>query len=87
MLFLYSMMADSPENTTEKVSDKMICESCGNDLLCGAKTGSCWCFEVQVDSDKLEDLQKKFNNCLCQNCLTNKIELLLPESTPAKTEI
>lgn len=55
------------------------CEACGNDFSCGAATGNCWCFEINLGADVLVNLQNKFKNCLCPDCLKNKIELLLPD--------
>ena len=70
--------------TPETKGEQLICEACGEELLCGAKTGNCWCFDIMIDPAALEDLRSKFQNCLCQDCLKNKIELLLPDSTPTE---
>jgi ribosomal protein L34E len=58
------------------------CESCGKDFSCGARTESCWCFEIKLDADALKNFQKIYKNCLCPNCLKNKIDLLLPGQSP-----
>lgn len=50
---------------------KLICESCGEEFSCGAKTGVCWCFEIDLESEKLAELREKFKNCLCADCLMN----------------
>ena len=65
MLFLYQM--ETVE--TEIVSDILTCGSCGKEFSCGAKTGKCWCFEVEADAEKLEELREEFQNCLCRACL------------------
>lgn len=65
-----------------KESSETTCESCGKDFSCGAKTGKCWCFEIELDADALKILQKIYKNCLCSNCLKNKIDLLLPGQVP-----
>jgi ribosomal protein L34E len=49
--------------------EKLICESCGNSLECGAKTGNCWCFEVAISPDNLAQLNRQYKNCLCRACL------------------
>ncbi len=49
--------------------DKLKCESCGKDFLCGANIGKCWCFELELKADKLVKLQDNYKNCLCQDCL------------------
>jgi hypothetical protein len=53
----------------ENISEKSICESCGEEFSCGASVGKCWCFDVEVEAETLAKLQEDFNNCLCQNCL------------------
>ena len=69
MLFLYLMLAESTENTGEKVSDKLICESCGEEFSCGANVGKCWCFKVELKAETLAKLRENFKSCLCENCL------------------
>lgn len=55
---------------TQKILDNnLTCESCGKPFECGAKTGSCWCFEVELDTEKLAELREEFQNCLCRECL------------------
>jgi hypothetical protein len=55
---------------TEKTADKLICESCGEEFSCGAGTGKCWCFEIDLSAETLIDLRKDFQNCLCKDCLS-----------------
>lgn len=56
---------------TEKISDKITCESCGKDLFCGANVGKCWCFNVELKAETLAELREDFKNCLCEDCLLN----------------
>lgn len=49
--------------------EKLVCESCGNPLECGAKTGNCWCFDVAIPQENLAQLNRQFQNCLCRDCL------------------
>lgn len=69
MLFLYLMKADQSEKTAEIFPEKLVCESCGESFDCGAKIGECWCFNIEVGTENLENLKKDFKNCLCFNCL------------------
>ncbi|MDQ3713735.1 MAG: cysteine-rich CWC family protein [Acidobacteriota bacterium] len=57
----------------ESVTDKLICESCGEEFSCGAKVGECWCFAVDLKADSLAELCENFKGCLCEDCL-NKIK-------------
>jgi hypothetical protein len=52
-------------------SDEVRCESCGEKFACGAKTGECWCFEVEISAETLAELNERFRHCLCPQCLTN----------------
>lgn len=57
---------------TQTTMDNLTCESCGNSFECGAKVGKCWCFEVEVSVEKLDELREEFESCLCQECLIEK---------------
>lgn len=50
------------------------CEACGKSFGCGVNTGKCWCFEVDLSRETLEQLREDFKNCLCQECLEKKNE-------------
>ncbi len=53
-------------------TDEKVCESCGETFSCGANIGKCWCFEVELSSETLENIAEEFGNCLCENCLQLK---------------
>ena len=53
--------------------EKKICEVCHKEFSCGATIGKCWCFEVEISQETLEQLKQDFQNCLCEDCL-KKIE-------------
>ncbi len=65
------MFAESIKITDEKVTDKLICESCGEEFSCGANVGKCWCFAVEVKAETLAELRRDYKNCLCQKCLVS----------------
>lgn len=46
-----------------------ICERCGDSFGCGAKSKSCWCAEVELNSETLKRLGKNYRECLCPKCL------------------
>lgn len=54
---------------SEKTGDKLICESCGKEFSCGANTGKCWCFEIDLEKETLAEFRENFKSCLCKNCL------------------
>lgn len=68
------MIAESVEKTSEKVSDKLICESCGKAFSCGANVGKCWCFAVELKTETAAELREDFKSCLCENCLSKFAE-------------
>ena len=45
------------------------CERCGKEFACGAKDTQCWCAEIPVDDPDLKEIRKKYNDCLCLDCL------------------
>lgn len=57
---------------TQTAMDNLTCESCGKSFECGANVGKCWCFEVELDADKLAELRENFEKCLCRECLEEK---------------
>lgn len=56
----------------EKTFDKIKCESCGEEFSCGAKSGKCWCFEIELKPETLIELRDEFKSCLCDDCLKIK---------------
>ncbi|MFA5417583.1 MAG: cysteine-rich CWC family protein [Bacteroidales bacterium] len=48
--------------------DKDKCPRCGNEFYCG-KSGKCWCYEVSVSAETQEAINKKYDSCLCPECL------------------
>ncbi len=66
--------------TVENISEKAVCESCGEEFSCGANVGECWCFDVELKATTLTKLREDFKNCLCQDCLlkaaNKKLDLL-----------
>lgn len=58
-----------------KKGEKLACESCGKEFVCGAGNDSCWCFDVSLKPESLEELREKFKNCLCADCLKNQFEI------------
>ena len=57
---------------------KLICEACRSEFTCSAASGSCWCFEMEVAPKELLGIEKKYDDCLCQACLS-KISLKFDE--------
>jgi hypothetical protein len=55
-----------------ELTQKLICEACGEDFACGANIGKCWCFEVDLTDEKLANLKENFDKCLCPKCLINE---------------
>lgn len=53
----------------ENLSNKKICESCQAEFSCGVEAEKCWCFDVEIKPQTLEELRKDFANCLCKDCL------------------
>ena len=54
---------------------QITCAACGEEFGCGANTPcegpkpDCWCATIQVSDAKLEEIQARYQGCLCRNCL------------------
>lgn len=46
-----------------------VCEACGESFECGARSGSCWCSEIELGERVGAELRGRFKNCLCRACL------------------
>lgn len=50
-------------------NETKICESCQTEFACGANAEKCWCFNVNVNPEILQEIAQNYQNCLCENCL------------------
>jgi hypothetical protein len=55
-----------------KEAEKRICASCGEEFGCGAKSGNCWCFALELEPQTLAVLRNEFESCLCRGCLERR---------------
>ena len=51
------------------LSRKLVCERCGQSFACGASLAGCWCAEVKLMDEQRAELRRKFQRCLCRECL------------------
>jgi hypothetical protein len=51
-----------------KIIDPDICPRCGAAFHC-SKSAKCWCYEVSTSILVLQQIEDKYNSCLCPNCL------------------
>lgn len=58
----------------EKYQEPSVCESCGNEFICGATLKGCWCMNLRLTDEARAELKSKFKDCLCQNCLEKYTE-------------
>lgn len=45
------------------------CPACGETFACEINLGGCWCSEVKLSPETLQELRAKYNGCLCRACL------------------
>ncbi len=45
------------------------CSKCEAAFECCSDRPGCWCEQVFVDANTLQELKKNYNNCLCSRCL------------------
>lgn len=48
--------------------DLSVCPRCGKAFHC-SKSGKCWCYEVYLPLEKLEEIESLYDSCLCPACL------------------
>lgn len=54
---------------SEKYKDPSVCESCGEEYICGATVKGCWCMKLDVSDEARAEMKAKYKKCLCPNCL------------------
>ena len=54
---------------SEKHKSPSVCESCGDEFVCGATLKGCWCMSVKLSDEARKNLNQKYKNCLCEKCL------------------
>ena len=54
---------------SEKYKGNSVCESCGEEFVCGATIKGCWCMKINLTADVGKELKSKFDGCLCKGCL------------------
>jgi hypothetical protein len=56
------------KNAKRVPQEPSVCPKCGNNFHCSTSS-KCWCFEYDVPADIMEQLQDKYEGCLCPECL------------------
>jgi hypothetical protein len=51
-----------------RIIEPDICPRCGAEFNC-SKSGKCWCYEIETSVSLLEEIQSKWDKCLCPVCL------------------
>jgi len=52
----------------KKLVEEDICPRCGKEFHC-SKSAKCWCYELDIPPETMENLQREYENCLCPECL------------------
>ena len=48
-----------------------VCPACGQSFACEINLNGCWCSEVKLSAETLQELRAKYKGCLCRSCLEN----------------
>jgi hypothetical protein len=56
---------NEPRTRNQELS---VCPRCGKEFHC-SKSGKCWCYSVFLTLDKLEEIESRYDSCLCPSCL------------------
>ena len=54
---------------SERWREPSKCEACGNEFVCGATLGGCWCTELKLSDEARAELRSRYSTCLCRKCL------------------
>lgn len=52
---------------------KETCEACGAEFRCDPM-GSCWCFGETIPKEARENIEGRYERCLCQTCLRKAVD-------------
>ncbi|MCB1024300.1 MAG: cysteine-rich CWC family protein [Acidobacteria bacterium] len=52
-----------------QLKEPSVCESCGEEFICGASIKGCWCMKADLSDATRQQLKKEFKDCLCPECL------------------
>jgi len=66
-----------PNKTTPLTEELETCPRCGKEFHC-SKSGKCWCFEVALPANKLEEIEGQYEGCLCPSCMNEYASPPLP---------
>lgn len=64
----------TPKTQGTRADTEKACVQCGGLFACGAAAGSCWCMSIPLEASALEVLSRKYEDCLCQDCLQKMSE-------------
>lgn len=62
-------LKNAPGFISPKYKEPLVCQSCGEEFVCGATLKGCWCMEIELSDEIRQSLKSQFRNCLCRNCL------------------
>jgi hypothetical protein len=54
---------------SERWREPSKCEACGNEFVCGATLGGCWCTDLKLSDEARAELRSRYSTCLCRKCL------------------
>lgn len=68
-------MAVSVDEPKKVIATSSRCAACGQEFPCCAAAGcesesTCWCFGVEVAEAARSELSRRYETCLCKQCLT-----------------
>jgi hypothetical protein len=52
----------------QKLEEANLCPKCGREFYC-SKSSKCWCYEIDISIDTMEQIQHEYDGCLCSFCL------------------
>jgi len=55
---------------SSKQGNRKTCQACNKEFLCGAMGPGCWCEEIHLTAAARDDIARRYEDCLCRDCLS-----------------
>ena len=50
------------------IVEPSVCPKCGKAFHCSTSS-KCWCYEVDISPETMEEIDRAYDSCLCPDCL------------------
>ena len=57
------------ESPSPEQHELKTCEACGQQFSCKVMAAGCWCEEIHLTAAARQEISRRYQDCLCRNCL------------------